>query len=232
MSLCQKWALPCDSITRKWATRLSNVSSQLDDDLHAAKWLCGPPYAFPDCHLELQPSLWTPRDRGAQYQFCEMEFEHPLRVAALEIFEATYTGGVCRIAFRDPLGEWSTVFHSEHVKHVRGSRQFVPNFKRPHWKTDAIRVDIQQPNGGYVQIGTVALYGFDEEFGGDNRVSLAFERIVDMLEPANIVRAYHAARAHSSLDLDTNARDQSMALDAFAAMQVREHYRPYRRSLS
>ena len=98
----QRWMLIRDWLTRKWPTRVISVSSQLDDDLHAAKRLCGKAGAPPSCASMLHPCSWTPKEPGSKANFCEVEFEHPLRVAAVEIFEAGYTGGVRRIAFGIP----------------------------------------------------------------------------------------------------------------------------------
>ena len=108
-----------------------------------------------------------------------VRFERAVRVAAIELFETCNAGAVKCIKLRrrqmsnkavriklsrNPEPEWVTVFAVERVESIKQARRFVPKIDRQEWKTNEVRIELDQSAcGWYAQLDAVALYGYEAD---------------------------------------------------------------------
>jgi hypothetical protein len=121
----------------------------------------------------------------------EVRFERKVRVGAMEIFETFNAGAVKCVQLRDPNGEWHTVYTAARIESIDKLRRFVPQIERPIWKTNEMRIDIDQPADrgaeewqNLVQLDAVALYGYEHD---EHMPS-------ELAEPDRLLTDYYANR--------------------------------------
>ncbi|KAL1512136.1 hypothetical protein AB1Y20_005404 [Prymnesium parvum] len=147
----------------QWAAKVLKCSSEYDDDLWSASQLLGPPKVYP-AYGDIT-GVWAAAGNGERpHEFVELEFESPMYVSALEIYE-TYRPGACvRVCLHTTAGGWDEVWRgrSEQDRLPAVSRVFSPPLQWRGYPTTAVRIDICAPtnSAGPAQVDAVRLLGY------------------------------------------------------------------------
>lgn len=137
---------------------MSKFSSQLQDNRWSAAQVIGPQRIYPN--HEDNELAWAPHEKGQQ-EFLELEFQEPVFVTSVVIYETFHPGSVRTISVRAPDGSWQPVYQASKVDDIRLARKFRPRIKRPQFEVNEIRIDFDcSVCQESVQIDAVQLIGY------------------------------------------------------------------------
>ena len=92
------------------------------------------------------------------------------------------------------------MFAVQHVELIERARRFVPKIDRQEWKTNEVRIELDQSTcGWYAQLDAVALYGYEVDENVPRELG----------DAAELLREYYA----NAPLFDDEAEDDEMQLE-------------------
>ena len=111
------------------------------------------------------PGTWQPSILDS-IQFIEVEFDKPIYVTSIDIYETYNAGGVKSIFGRSVQGQWYLLWGTEQVQRIRHARIFSPILEKIDIRIHQIRLEIDcVALGARVAIDAIRLEGTGTKTG-------------------------------------------------------------------
>lgn len=153
------------------------------------------------------------------HAYVELEYARSVYASAICVYETHNAGAVSRIAVRNEVGEWQTVYAANDPKNLHRSRIFRPPIERPSFQTNAVRIELNQSVAAYinwynrtVQIDTVALCGYDDDHVEEVPTATTAQHDDDSCASPTLIRQFLRNIIASSCHL----RDEEFAVKRLA----------------
>lgn len=144
---------------KQWVSQVADSSDGYEQNFWIAERLVG---AYPK-YLEYEIQVYEQAVTGDnESEFLELEFETPVYLAAVGVYETIHGGGIKQISVKDREGQWQSVYDAAEISDLQQSRYFLPRVSRPNFKSKYIRIDLDHSVCKLSRvIDAVALYGYN-----------------------------------------------------------------------
>eukprot|EP00299_Pterocystis_sp_00344_P015203 c7581_g1_i1.p1 GENE.c7581_g1_i1~~c7581_g1_i1.p1 ORF type:complete len:770 (+),score=205.62 c7581_g1_i1:44-2353(+) len=189
----------------QWVTRVIAFSSQHRNIDCNANQLIGKPLVFPKSGEH--SGVWSPSSINRGSEFLELEFDIPVFVCGVQVYEIQNPGTVAKISVRDYHGGWYPVWtRKEPVVSDPPSDEaesvvpdppndeaviFCPWFMPPEFKSNAVRLDLDTKGAvKWTQIDAVKLLGGTRSAESGYCVSMSWKSSDEIPRPPELMATY------------------------------------------
>ena len=148
-------------------SKVLHFSSQYSDRF--ANSVEGPPDVYP--LYGDYPGVWRQNITNS-VQYIVIEYEHPVYVTGIDIYETYNAGGVKAVSGNTPQGYWQYLWENDaqYKQHGHGANIFSPPLQNVNFRISRVLLEIDCPAiGTWVAIDAVRLNGTLEKTGKQKR---------------------------------------------------------------